>query len=264
MRTLVIGDIHHRTRLVDRILRRYSGAYDQIVFLGDYLDDYDDSPALTRATCRWLVESLQAPNRIHLLGNHDLPYFCPENPQLICPGWSPEKQKVFNQECSDLDRDRLHLAAMVGPWLLSHAGFSVKHARGETRAELIEAARRAKVRAFAGIASALLCGSPARGFPRQPCGPGITWMDFEEEFRPVDGLHQIVGHTTGRATARSRNLRADGFLAETEVFHVMQVSASCPLPQPGPEWRSVNWCLDCLGEMVGLLDDEGLHLLPSR
>lgn len=44
----------------------------------------------------------------------------------------------------------------------------------------------------------------------------------------------------------------------------MQVSESCPLPQPGPEWRSVNWCLDCLGEMVGLLDESGLHLLPSR
>jgi len=94
-----------------------------------------------RTTCRWLVESLQAPNGIHLLENHDLPYFCPENPQLIFPGWSPEKQKVFNEECADIDGGRLPLAVVVGPWLLSNADISVKHTRGETRVELIEDAR---------------------------------------------------------------------------------------------------------------------------
>ena len=49
----------------------------------------------------------------------------------------------------------------------------------------------------------LYCAGVAR-FGNEIIG-GITWLDFEEEFVPIEGLDQIVGHTFHSAVIERNN-----------------------------------------------------------
>jgi hypothetical protein len=49
---LIIPDIHHKVELVERIRANYPGM--PAIFLRDYFDDFDDTPADMKGTCEWL------------------------------------------------------------------------------------------------------------------------------------------------------------------------------------------------------------------
>ena len=61
MRTLIIPDIHHCIDKVDKIIKHESA--DQIVFLGDYFDDYGDDYQTSLITANWLAASLEQPKK---------------------------------------------------------------------------------------------------------------------------------------------------------------------------------------------------------
>jgi len=68
MRTLVIGDIHGGLRALKQVLER-SGAttHDQLIFLGDYVDGWSESPQLLD----FLIDLAQKQSCIFMRGNHD-------------------------------------------------------------------------------------------------------------------------------------------------------------------------------------------------
>lgn len=72
MKTLVIGDIHNRVDWIEPFLQ--SVEHDNVIFLGDYFDDFGDTPDDATKTAEWLAKSVLTDNRIHLIGNHDQPY----------------------------------------------------------------------------------------------------------------------------------------------------------------------------------------------
>ena len=47
MTTLVIPDLHHRVAAAEEWIARYPA--DRVVFLGDYFDDFDDTPKMAEA-----------------------------------------------------------------------------------------------------------------------------------------------------------------------------------------------------------------------
>jgi metallophosphoesterase superfamily enzyme len=53
---------------------RFSDAkkYDRVVFLGDYFDDFRDTPESGRATAEWLRTNVRDSRFTFLHGNHDL------------------------------------------------------------------------------------------------------------------------------------------------------------------------------------------------
>ena len=86
MKILVIPDIHEAPNLDEVEAAIAAHAPDLTVFLGDYFDSWDDTPADAGRTAEWLANSLKLPRRQHLFGNHDLPYYVPRIPVLGCPG----------------------------------------------------------------------------------------------------------------------------------------------------------------------------------
>ena len=158
-RTLIIPDIHHKYRIAEQIIAKEQP--DLTVFLGDYFDDFGDSPEITDKTAKWLVESLshdtidgknrrgKKSRRIHLIGNHDLHYMT-KNKNFQCSGYSEQKWRVINSH--DIDWSKLRLYYWLGSeddghasnedncsgnhagsigcnktssrWLCTHAGFS--------------------------------------------------------------------------------------------------------------------------------------------
>ena len=93
MKTLIVPDIHNKIIEAESIIDHERP--DNIVFLGDYFDDFNDSPIIAQQVAEWLKQSLKKPNRIHLIGNHDICYMT--NGDQKCSGWDGAKQMFINK-----------------------------------------------------------------------------------------------------------------------------------------------------------------------
>jgi hypothetical protein len=209
---------------------------------------------------QWLVKSSKDPRRIHLLGNHDVAYFYPGK-YTYCSGWNPLRQRLFDEAFGvagpESIRNCLHLAVSVGPWLLSHAGFSGNNLRDVGKAELLGWAEHAKSSLARHEVHPLTgCGRIRGGFADQG---GIFWLDWNHEFTPLDGIHQLVGHTVDRVIRghhlAERGNSISGPLVKTEVRQADYTSADC--------LRSVNWCLDAGQSAWAIIHEDHIELHDS-
>jgi hypothetical protein len=211
-----------------------------------------------RATCQWLRRSLGNPFRTHLIGNHDLAYLLPLHNQAWCPGWTPKKQQVFDEEMAGLGPSSFRIACMVGPWLLTHAGALGEHLDATGSLGLLGQIEREFASACSGDRSWLFNKGPVRGgFDMHG---GILWQDWNLEFAATPGVNQIVGHTAANGVARAKCLTAAGAHRTFELVSPATSFPKQPLPQPGPGWQSVNWNLDTLHKYAGII--EGGRLEP--
>jgi hypothetical protein len=259
--TLVIGDVHHRIDAAHHLIAKYSARCQRTVFLGDYFDAFGDGPREMRATCQWLRRSLKDPNRTHLLGNHDLAYLLPQHEQAWCPGWTPNKQQVFDEEMAAIGIGSFRVACQVGPWLLSHAGIHGERLDTMGTLGLLGQIEREFASACSGNRSWLFGRGPDRG--GYEMHGGILWLDWNGEFSPTAGFHQIVGHTATHGVARAKCLKADGAHRAFELVSPATSFSKQPLPQPGPEFLSVNWNLDTLQKYAGVIEAGRLELVVA-
>lgn len=256
MRTLVIPDIHLRCAAVDRILDALAGRYEQVVFLGDYLDDFGDTPEETLRVAKWLAASIAQPNRFHIVGNHDLAYLAPSS-FTRCAGWTPEKMRAAAPVLNLLPRDRLHAAIEIDGWLLSHAGFAPAFATCQTAAELVEWSDGQLRTLFAGGRPRIFAAGHGRG-GREPVG-GMTWCDWDTEFAPTPRLHQLVGHSPYQHV-RIVGIDAAGGGCQ-QVLPLTAASTIPPLDRR--EYVSLNLCLDTALSSVALIDGGTITLVPT-
>ncbi len=259
---LIVPDIHNRVDDAEALIAKHGGDCRSIVFLGDYFDSYDGGPMEAHVTGRWLKRSLATPGRFHLLGNHDASYFFNGHPQTVCAGWSEENQKVIQEVWRDcLPSSSFHLALEVGPWLVSHAGFSGRDYRHAPKAALLAWAKGAKRALIEGKEHPLLVAGLVRG-GREKRG-GVLWCDFDSEFAALPGVHQLVGHTRSARAVRCRQLLDAGTIGYGQITDSM---AWGRLPDWAREpWRSVNWCLDVELRACATVTDHDLVLhLPER
>jgi hypothetical protein len=259
--TLVIGDIHTRFDAANKTIAKYASRCPRTIFLGDYFDAFGDGPREMRATCQWLRRSLKDPTRTHLIGNHDMAYLLSQHPQAWCPGWSLKKQQVFDEEMAGIVMSSFRIARQVGPWLLSHAGVDGEHLDAMGSLGLLGQLESEFARAFTGERSWLFDKGPDRGgLDRHG---GILWQDFRGEFSPTAGFHQVVGHTASLGVARAKCLTAAGAHRAFELVRPATCFPRQPLPQPGPDFISINWCLDTLHSYAGVIEGGHLQLVVA-
>lgn len=124
MKSLIIPDIHNQFQRAEEIIARETNA-DEIVFLGDYLDSWGDSPEEMRDTLVWLQRSCSNAKRIHLMGNHDVSYV---QKRWRCSGWTAAKAVVADEMFfrNGLWRRLVPWYETQG-WLLSHAGVGQRY-----------------------------------------------------------------------------------------------------------------------------------------
>lgn len=191
MKTLILPDIHHRTHIADAIYNHVKP--DNVVCLGDYMDDFGDGPVQAKATATWMRDKINAGWTL-LFGNHDLPYFVPSS-AFICPGFSKSKYNAAYMMSTEY-WGQMRFWTFVGPWLLSHAGLSEHWAHpihGLDKDYLTELERTISWEVSSGMEPAIVaaCGRSRGG---GDLFPGCLWQDWYE-FVPVRGVSQIVGHT---------------------------------------------------------------------
>lgn len=206
-KTVIIPDTHNRWEIFEKIVKHESP--DLTISLGDAFDDFHDTVNDIQKTAYWFKKSINTPNRIHLVGNHDLHYWFKDSPTTQCGGWDQFKSVAINDIVTSNDWEKLKFFYVLdNKWLLSHAGVHPywidpvktregiplnltlqklsKKLDGDSE-ECIIKSRKDDIHWFAMPGFSRCEGSPYHG--------GLLWCDWNEEFRPITGINQLVGHT---------------------------------------------------------------------
>ena len=210
MKHLIIADVHHQWRVVDKILNNLSGQFDKVVFLGDFFDHFKDDSNISINTAKWLDVNLDNPNYIFIRSNHDTTYMFPRNKYLYCSGFTMEKSKAILQNIDILKlRGKTKLFHRINSFLLSHAGISrtlieylarrgeidgstIKHSAESVESHITPLLSTAEQWCEDGRVHPLYDVGFIRG-GRSEVG-GATWCDLSE-FQPIPNIVQIFGHT---------------------------------------------------------------------
>ena len=199
MKTLVIGDLHNSIHWIEEFLKDYKDH--QILIIGDHMDQFHDDASDAQKTAIWLQYSLNQPNRIHLWGNHDLPYHYSNNGTYNCPGFTAGKSLAINSIMKPSDWDKLKFYHFDGNFWYSHAGFNLYHfpemkdgmEYGEVQ-DILEG-RFSKVFPIQDKPDPIIWDADhyRGGFSRYG---GLLWQDWMAlNSNGIPGINQIVGHT---------------------------------------------------------------------
>ena len=189
MKTILIPDIHTNHHWVESFLK--DKKYDQVIFMGDYFDHYNDTKESNAETAGWLIESLKKPDRIHLLGNHDIPYMF--QGMYPCSGYTADRFSSINSVMTQKDWEKLKAVHVIDPWIVSHAGINrnMSHSIYGFREEYLQKkSEEAFEQARAGIECDFFNAGMSRYGPAQV--GGITWADWNVDFMPIDGINQVL------------------------------------------------------------------------
>lgn len=207
MKTLIIPDVHQKLQKLDKILE--NNTFDQLISLGDWFDDFYDTPVHTQKTAEYILKlySVYGDKFVWLLGNHDVPYLFPAMyDYYACSGNTREKAKVIKDVFKDTTKPLgydVHLAYSVKvdnckDIVLSHAGVSETHfskpfVESIDYRSVFERCEEALKNTELLARDPVLSAGIARGGVE--IVGGITWLDWRYEFEPISSISQIVGHT---------------------------------------------------------------------
>lgn len=249
-KVLILPDVHNRIEVVEKIIK--SVQPDLTIFLGDYYDDFGDDPNIIIDVAHWFKESVNKKDRIHLTGNHDVHYWFKNNRKLRCSGYDQFKSIAINDIVEKSDWEKLKFFYVLdGKWLLSHGGvhpvwikpdsINSKEFVSANLSDVVEKLKydsKDSVKKF--YANQETWFSYA-GFSRcrysRSCG-GLLWCDWNSEFKPIRGIHQLVGHTT------QANLKWIVLMPGADQYGVLPIDDKDVQIQTLSNENSYNLCLD--------------------
>lgn len=261
--TLIISDIHNRVDWIEDALSNL--AHNRVVFLGDYFDSFYDTVWMTEKTARWLKHSLSQPNRIHLFGNHDMPYCRQVNEFARCPGYSDEKYRMINCFLNRNDWNKFKFIHEEQGWLLSHAGVHPSIFSHPIHGPSIEWILKYCDQGLEAFNSNLFHPtyqhSSARGMSRTGDVGGVTWLDWNHEFVAIPDLKQIVGHTICTKWVEDTSIHAEQSLRMPTRKEVLMEE---PKNKCVRKINSKNWNIDCNNRIIGILQDGEFSWIPNN
>ena len=260
MKTVVISDIHNHVENAQYVLDTEKA--DKYVILGDVFDDFDDTPEIVKGVAAWLAKTIERDDVIVLFGNHDMPYRF-MNPHVWCPGFSKEKYIAINSEMSFDHWDKIRFYHYDQGWYISHAGLAepiFSHPiHGITREWLDYEVDKGITHLLAGENARFVKMGSRMGL--QTVG-GLTWQDWNSEFRCVTGINQIVGHTPHSCVRVKYQLKANRG-KEYGVYNqhcVLSMFDQDPLDQ----YDSLNFCIDTGSRHYAVIQDGQIQIKQNK
>lgn len=124
-RILVVGDLHTKFDILQRV-EELAPSYDQVIFLGDYVDDWGKVPEASYNLLQELIEfKKRSPNVILLLGNHDLSEWF--GGVHMCSGFSFRTSSLV-KDLFQNNEDCFEIAYAEENILFTHAGLMAQFA----------------------------------------------------------------------------------------------------------------------------------------
>jgi hypothetical protein len=214
METIVVGDLHGDASIAAKALA-FPG---KVVFVGDYLDSFNFSREDQQEVLLRIITAIEEnPEKVTALyGNHELSYL---DIHMQCSGFHPETY-TFVKHLKRRIKLCLQDYAWVQDYLISHAGISNRllTAFNISYKEYLDKGRFNDIGRYRG--------------GRSSCG-GLFWCDWWNEFEPVPGLKQVVGHSSYRP------IDPDDMAKETVVTK--------------GEGDSISYNIDCLQHSTDVL-----------
>lgn len=213
---VIFSDVHNDYNRVKEIVKHEDADYN--VCLGDWFDSfYYDSPGNYLDTAKYLMEYVDSDKNITLWGNHDTHYIA-DNPSTICSGYEDWKYLEIDEALGNFRgriRNKFKWFLRIDDWLCTHAGLHSSHLPHSVKTnDDIDEYLNSQIE----IANIKLntkehhwfwaAGRARGGYARFG---GITWLDFDYEFDPIDVTRQIVGHTP-RRPHQIQCHKSEGFL----------------------------------------------------
>jgi len=221
---LIIPDIHTEIATYNYLMNKYKDIKIKIS-LGDWYDSFIfQSGVEAGEMARLQADFVSNPDNICLFGNHDMQYAFPNCPALGCSGWSSWKQKPIDRWMKGL-WSKVKLCHWVyaadKTWLISHAGIHPYFSHpinglNELETTLLSQKTICSIIDDNEITEFVSVGRRRRG--NHLCG-GCTWMDWQD-FKPIVGINQIVGHTRGNFIREYRIDGSENYCIDTGLNHV--------------------------------------------
>lgn len=246
--TLVVGDIHNKIWILNHIFEftmgsgeHYADQFDKIIFLGDYVDDWNSPPVASHNALSRLIElKNKFPEQIVLLmGNHCLSEWL--GGRFKCSGFNEYTHSLIKDLYSE-NEGLFDIAYWDGDFLYSHAGFTNQWIKDldlpSTPKELVETVNDALHYRYTnqrrnGIFSALAQAGSGRGGMGTP---SPVWADKRElEANPLPFVNQIVGHTPVKTVTSHEFKNGDGsrntlwFCDTFSTYKLPLVEATLPI-----------------------------------
>lgn len=188
MRACVIPDLHNKVSVADYIINKEYNEVDELIFLGDYFDDYNDTPEENRETGLFINEFINDDKCKFILGNHDLHYII-NHPVYQCKNsYSVEKYDAINEVVSPDAWERMIWTHVRDKWIFSHSGIIWD---GVFQQEELDNSLNSEIQ---NVVESDLSMSPQLGYG------GTFWRrDCEDEIAYAEGdgfiYNQMFGHT---------------------------------------------------------------------
>lgn len=193
---LVIPDVHTKFEKAERIISKFAKTH-KFVFVGDFFDQFGDTPELNASTAHWLKTTMEKfPEWVYLFGNHDLIYH--PHYSCMCSGFSTAKKTAINEVLSIDDWNKLKYFHFENKHWFTHAGLSRfwhQHPMGES----INADNLQRIVDEALVklskddhSNAVWASSRSRG--GTDLVGSLLWQDWRD-LELIPNLKQVVGHT---------------------------------------------------------------------
>jgi hypothetical protein len=261
--------------------------HDELVLLGDYFDNYNDTVQEAVDTAVWLTEKiLSKPNTVAMIGNHDAAYVFPQNLHLYCSGHSHEKSNAINKVLTSEYKEKLKVYHITQGYVCSHAGltnqkwkeYSSKFDRKPEQTDLQffdevmsyfvqHDIKRARYNENAELFAA---GWDRGGSSRYG---GMNWTDWRN-LAPINGINQIVGHSTN-TIPQILIQKEGGALSKKDVTEHYKLQANIEKyklisKQPvsaniiEPKYLSVSYNLDTNSNHYMVIEDGVVNIYDSQ
>ena len=200
-RTLVVGDLHTKLPILEKVIEK-SKDYDKVIFLGDYVDEWDTPPIHSAELLTRIVEFKRAnmDKVVLVLGNHDLSEW--QGSDFRCSGYNYlTHEAVFS--LFQNNEDIFRIAYAQDGILFTHAGLMKDWCVDNNISLKLSAQKYADILNLAlyeryenrKMFKALASVGPGRGGWH---APSPLWADESELRQNAVNIPQIVGHTPQR------------------------------------------------------------------
>lgn len=237
MKTLIIPDVHLDFNKLEKAMTSFVKRADHVIFLGDFFDDFNDTPEANVKMARILKTEILGKEKITvLMGNHDLNYHPLCLPEWRCSGFSLEKKAAIGEVLTLEDYNNFVWATTAGgekgrDALVTHAGLHPDMLPWGCEVDpqslanyLNEKCQKALTTQLGG--EPLLQAGRSR-YGHQPHG-GIIWMDVRE-YEHIEGLRQIFGHTPLRSPYKVGPPKEYSLCMDSQLSHLLLIK--------GKQWK---------------------------
>lgn len=178
------GDVKAVRKVIDYAYKTPSM---RIIFLGDFLDSFNHSIDDQVASLELAMEQAQCGMADIIIGNHEASYFVRDQE---CSGYSHTTQLMVNRlrnQYHHIVRSHIRLGSDV---LVTHAGLPLNYFPNITDIDQLDGYLSL---AYSLDSSVFFRAGRSRGGWFPVGGP--VWCDWNDEFIPIPGIRQVVGHT---------------------------------------------------------------------